>query len=103
MIWFAQRGPRHNSEVPLPVLIVLHLGLCQTWFISGEALHPDLALLFRRRAAPGAQLINLYGSTEVNTCFYRRRSTVIRRYRFVMLEIMKKYKCCFSACLIYCW
>lgn len=41
------------------------LGPCQTWFISGEALHPDLALLFRRRSAPGAQLVNLYGSTEV--------------------------------------
>ncbi|CAM9786417.1 unnamed protein product [Ectocarpus sp. 6 AP-2014] len=37
-----------------------------TWFISGEALHPDLALLFRRRAARGARLINLYGSTEVS-------------------------------------
>ena len=42
-----------------------NLGLYQTWFISGEALHPDLALRFRRRAAPGAQLVNLYGSTEV--------------------------------------
>ncbi|CAM9510055.1 unnamed protein product, partial [Hapterophycus canaliculatus] len=37
-----------------------------TWFVSGEALHPDLALLFRQRVSPSTQLVNLYGSTEVS-------------------------------------
>jgi len=46
-------------------LFSVPLGFAQTWFVSGEAFHPDLALLFRRRAAPGARLFNLYGSTEV--------------------------------------
>ncbi|CAM9529879.1 unnamed protein product [Scytosiphon promiscuus] len=44
-----------------PLLPDLH-----TWHVSGEALHPDLALLFRRRVSSEAQLVNLYGSTEVS-------------------------------------
>ncbi|CAM9869823.1 unnamed protein product, partial [Choristocarpus tenellus] len=35
------------------------------WMVSGEALHVELALEFCQLAAPGSQLINLYGSTEV--------------------------------------
>ncbi|CAM9144321.1 unnamed protein product [Ectocarpus fasciculatus] len=52
------RTTSSDTETLLPDL--------HTWFISGEALHPDLALMFRRRAAHGAQLVNLYGSTEVS-------------------------------------
>lgn len=37
----------------------------QTWFVSGEALHRELAILFKSRVASGTQLVNLYGSTEV--------------------------------------
>lgn len=56
------RGAPLLTSDPMPVY--------QTWLVSGEALHPDLALLFRRRTAPRTQLINLYGSTEVrNTTF----------------------------------
>ncbi|CAM9120330.1 unnamed protein product [Laminaria digitata] len=44
-----------------PLLPDLH-----TWLVSGEALHPELALLFRDLTAPGTQLVNLYGSTEAS-------------------------------------
>lgn len=74
-----------------------NLGLYQMWFISGEALHPDLALLFRRRAAPGAQLVNLYGSTEVR--YFPSPTNNFLRYRTTTVTL----RSCRVASVLPCW